>query len=395
MRPSLLLAYDFPPARGGVARVMSELGRRHASGTLLVSTGAARHAEAADAAFPHPVDRLPLSQRSLRAVPGLLLWARRAASLARRERVRFVWCGHLKPAGYVARWTRERVGVPYGLLVYGADLLAIRHRLRRSPVERKSMQGLMQSAAVIVAVSEWTRDQCLGLLGELRVDASRVPVEVVSLGADPDTFRPGIDATPLRSRLGMVDGTWLLTVGGSAPHKGVDTVLRALAQLREAHPGLRYAVAGAGSHTEALRRLADAHGVGDRVQFIPDVTDADLPALFNAADIYVGVSRREGRSVEGFGIAIAEAAASGLPVIAGRSGGIPEMIRDGTTGLLVDPERVGPLAEAIERLVGDAGLARALGDAARSAVVDHFNWDRAVRELEAIRDRAVQPRQGA
>jgi phosphatidylinositol alpha-1,6-mannosyltransferase len=164
----------------------------------------------------------------------------------------------------------------------------------------------------------------------------------------------------------------------------VDTAFRALAELKKGRPSLRYAVAGARQHTEALRRLADAHGVAERVVFIPDVTEEELPALYRAAGIYLGVSRREGRSVEGFGIALAEAGAAGLPVIAGRSGGIPELVRDGETGLLVDPERTGPLVQAIERLLDNPELARRLGGAGRAEVERYYNWDRVVRELREV-----------
>lgn len=388
MPTSLLLAHEFPPARGGVARVMGEIARRHPAGSLVVSTGAERAGPASTEGIEASVDRLSLSPRQLKSLPGLLLWSRRATSLARASKVDFVWSGQLKPTGYVARWVHERLGTPYGLLVYGADVLALRHQMQRLPGQRRAVQQLFQSASAVVAVSEWTRDQCLGLMGELEVNASQLEVKVVPLGADPAVFHPNADGEALRRRLGMTDGTWLLTVGGSAPHKGVDTVLRALTTLKQKYPGLRYAVAGAGEHTEALKRLADAHGVGDRVIFVPDIPDAELPDLYRAADIYLGVSRREGRSVEGFGIAIAEAAASGLPVIAGRSGGIPEMVRDGETGLLVDPERVGPLVEAISALVDDPARARQLGAAGRAAVESYFNWDRAVAELrEVARDR--------
>lgn len=384
MRPSLLLAYDFPPARGGIARVMGEVARRYPSGTLVVSTGGARGSEAVDAAIGNRVDRMPLSPRRLRVVPGILLWSRRAASLARAMDAGFVWCGHLKPSAYVARWVRERVGVPYGVIVYGGDLLALQHQMHRSPLQRRTVAALLSSASVVVAVSQWTRDLLLAMLGELGLDPAALPVRVVPLGADPDTFRPGIDTAEIRRRFGLESGRWMLTVGGSAPHKGVDTGLRALAALRDRAPDLRYAVAGPGRHTEALRRLADAHGVGDRVCFIPEVDDSDLPALYNAADIYLGVSRREGRSVEGFGIALAEASACGVPVIAGRSGGIPELVLDGETGLLVDPERTDPLIQAIERLRGDPALAARLGANGRAAIEREFNWDRVTADLRAI-----------
>ena len=383
--PSLLLAFDFPPARGGIARVMSEMARRHPAGSLVVSTGSsADDGDGLDGGFPNRIDRLPLAPRHLRVVPGLLLWARRAASLARETSAGFVWCGHLKPAAYVAKWTRERLGTPYGVIVYGGDLLALQHQIHQSPAKRKAAALLLRSASVVVAVSGWTRDLCLALMSELGVDPDRHPVRVVPLGADPTEFRPGIDTSAFRARFGLAEGRWLLTVGGLAPYKGSDTVLRAVASLREAAPDLRYAVAGAGGHAAALQAQADELGIGDRVRFLPEVADADLPALYNAADVYVGVSRREGASVEGFGVALAEASACAVPVVAGRSGGIPELVRDGETGLLVDPEQAEPVAAALARLLVDPALATRLGSAARAAVERYYNWERVITDLRGI-----------
>ena len=380
--PSLLLAYDFPPVRGGIARVMSEMARRHPAGSLIVSTGStADDGDGIDGEFPNRIDRLPLAPRHLRVVPGLLLWARRAASLARESGAGFVWCGHLKPAAYAAKWTHERVGTPYGVIVYGGDLLALQHQIHLSPTKRKAAALLLRSAAVVVAVSGWTRDLCLTLMGELGVDPDRHPVRVVPLGADPAAYRPGLDTASVRARYGLGDGRWLLTVGGLAPYKGSDTVLHAVASLRDAAPDLRYAVAGAGPHAAVLQEQADRLGIGERVRFLPHVVDADLPALYNAADIYVGVSRREGASVEGFGVALAEASACAVPVVAGRSGGIPELVRDGETGLLVDPEQPEPVAAAVARLLVDPALGRRLGAAARAGVERYYNWDRVVADL--------------
>jgi phosphatidylinositol alpha-1,6-mannosyltransferase len=384
VRPTLLIAYDFPPARGGIARVMGEVARRHPAGSLVVSAGGARGSAAVDATFPNRIDRMPVSPARLRVVPGILLWSRRVAALARAVDAGFVWSGHLKPATYAARWTHERLGVPYGVIVYGGDLLALQHQMHRMPLQRRSAAALLGSASVIVAVSEWTRDLLLVTLSELGLSPDSIPVRVVPLGTDPAEFHPRIDATEVRRRFGLDDGRWMLTIGASGPHKGVDTALRALAALRDRRPELRYAIAGPGRHIEALGRLADAHGVGDRVRFIRELSDADLPALYNAADIYLGVSRREGRSVEGFGLALAEASACGVPVIAGRSGGIPELIADGETGLLVDPERTEPLVQAIERLLDEPALAARLGAGGRAAVERQFNWDRTTADLRAI-----------
>src|SRR2546429_475170 len=130
---------------------------------------------------------------------------------------------------------------------------------------------------------------------------------------------------------------------------------------RAAFPSARYAVAGIGSRRSSLEGLVAELGLGDAVRLLGFVSDEDLPALYNAADLFVLASRRYDLLVEGFGISIVEASASGLPVIGSRSGGIPEAIRDGETGFLVEPEDPAALAATAIRLLGDEGLRRRIG----------------------------------
>ena len=167
-------------------------------------------------------------------------------------------------------------------------------------------------------------------------------------------------------------------------HKGIDTLIKALPAVRAAVPGARYAVAGVGTARSHFERLVASCGVGDAVRFLGFVPDDELPALYNAVDLYVGVSRRFDLMAEGFGIALVEASASGLPVVGGRSGGVPDAVRDGETGLLVDPDDPGAVAHAITRLLGDAELRRRMGAAGRRAVETYYNWDRVARDLIAI-----------
>src|ERR1700674_5131428 len=138
MARQLLLAYDFPPMGGGIARMMGELARHYRPGTLVVSTGQYGDEPNADADLPNVVDRVGIPSRRLRALQGLVLWSRRAASLARSLHPEFVWCGNLKPAGYPARWVRQRVGTPYGVLFYGTDLLLLQRQVRISAVKRQT-----------------------------------------------------------------------------------------------------------------------------------------------------------------------------------------------------------------------------------------------------------------
>ncbi|MGH7519564.1 MAG: glycosyltransferase, partial [Gemmatimonadales bacterium] len=177
---------------------------------------------------------------------------------------------------------------------------------------------------------------------------------------------------------------WLLSVSRLEPHKGIDTVLRALAQLTGSESDVRYAVAGAGEGRRELETLAAELRVADRVHLLGGVPDADLPALYNLADVYVGASRRTALSVEGFGIALAEAASAGRPVVAGRSGGIPEAVKNGETGLLVDPESPEEVADSVRRLLRDRPLAQRLGEAGRRQIERYYNWDRVAADLAAI-----------
>lgn len=381
MRTHLLLTYDFPPIGGGIARWMAELAKRYPPGSLVVSTGSHPEASEIDATFPNRVDRLTVVPRRLRTIQGLLLWARRTAVLARSTEAEFIWCGNIKPAAYPAKWTRERVGTPFGILLHGGDLLILQHQIHQSAVKRRTARGLLGAAAVLVANSEWTKERCLAVLRELDLDTGPERVQVVPLGADPEFFRPGLDTRDVRSRYGLGEGRWLLSVARLTRHKGIDTVLGALARLGTRYPDLGYAVVGEGEDQPALEAEARQLGLADRVRFLTGVPDRDLPALYNSAEVYLGVSRLLSQRVEGFGISLCEASACGVPVVAGRSGGMPEAVRDGQTGLLVDAESQEAVAEALRRLLDDPALRTRFGAAGRAAVEQRYNWNRVTADL--------------
>ena len=384
---TLLLAQDFPPMGGGIARLHGELAKRFPRGELVVSTPADPDASEVDSGLPAIVDRLPIGVRRTKTLPAVLFWSRRAASLARQHRVRFVHCGNVKPAGYPARWVHERLHIPYGIFFHGADLLSEQHKIRHSGLKRRTARVIFGGAAVLMTNSAWTRDLALSLLGDLGLDGHGRRLRVVHLGTDPTYFRPGIDANALRERFDLPDNStrWLVTVARLEKHKGMDTVIEALPAILERAPDVCYAVAGTGPDRERLEKRAHELRLGDRVRFLGGVGDQDLPAFYNLASVYVGASRRAERlGVEGFGISLVEASACGLPVVAGNSGGIPDAVRDGETGFLVPPEDPAAFADAICRLLADPAAAKRIGQAGRRAVETYFNWDRVVRDLRAI-----------
>ena len=369
--------------------MMGELALRYPPGSLVVSTGACAGSAASDARFPQPIDRVGIRATRLRTLHGLALWSWRAAALARRRHPTFTWCGELKPAGYPARWLAARHGIPYGVILHGTELLLLDAKVRRSRFKRRTAASLLGHAAVVVANSRWTGDLARAVLQSLGRHDLAARVAVVPLGTTPSHFRPGIDPRAVRAKYGLDGGgegggPWLLTVARLEWHKGIDTVIKALPAVRAAHPGARYAVAGVGERRPQFERLALDLGLGGAVRFLGPVPDAELPALYNAADLYVGASRRHELLVEGFGISLVEASACGLAVVGGRSGGVPDAVREGETGILVDPDDPQAVAAGINALLADAGLRQRLGAAGRRAVETYYNWDRVAKDLIGI-----------
>ena len=258
------------------------------------------------------------------------------------RRINFVWCGNIRPAAYVAWQTLRRDGVPYGILLHGSDLLQLRARFRKSPLKRATARRLLGQARHLAANSAWTAALAREVLAELGLP-DRGQVVVVPLGTDPARFRPDIVTDEVAARYHIAPGRALLTVARLVPHKGIDVAIAALARLKPRYPDLAYLVVGRGPDRERLGELAARAGVAKAIQFLDGVPDNDLPALYARADLYLGLSREEGLEVEGFGIAIADAAGAGVAVVAGASGGTAEAVSDGETGLRVaarDPEAV-------------------------------------------------------
>jgi phosphatidylinositol alpha-1,6-mannosyltransferase len=380
------LTGEFPPMQTGIARMMGELTRRYPRGELLVSTGQHRDSQDSDVRFSGAVvDRLPVPSKALRNLAGLLFWSRRVASLARQHKPRFAWCDSIRPCTYPAKWMHERTGTKYGVFVHGGDVLKELHAIHHSRFARKTAKALFGSAVAVVANSQWTREQAQKVLRELGLDPLAERVRLVPLGTDPEQFRPGIDTQAVRARYDVNGGAWVLTVARLEPYKGVDTALRAVAQVRKDGLDVKYLIVGSGKKRKEYQKLAEELRIASHVRFVGNVPEAELPAVFNLASAYVGVSRRaDGSRVEGFGVALAEASACGLPVIAGQSGGLAEAVRDGETGLVVNPDDPDAVSAALKRLLGDQLLARRLGQAGRKAIETYYNWDRVIRDLRDI-----------
>ena len=205
------------------------------------------------------------------------------------------------------------------------------------------------------------------------------PVAITPFGVDLDAFapRPASAADPSAA---LVIGT----VKTLASKYGIDTLLRAFACLAPRHDGLRLRIVGDGPDRAALQALAAQLGIDARCEFVGAVAHADVPAQLRGLDIFVAASRLDSES---FGVAVIEASACALPVVVTRVGGLPEVVSENETGLIVERDDVAALAAALQRLIDDADLRGRLGRNGRSWVAQRYEWRACVqRMLQAYRD---------
>jgi glycosyltransferase involved in cell wall biosynthesis len=193
------------------------------------------------------------------------------------------------------------------------------------------------------------------------------PLEIIPSVVDLDRFRPGLDASALRGDLGLEGKRVLVFTGRLVPHKGVDVIVQA---LRGLPPDVVLVVIGAGPRLPDLVGLARRVGVADRVRFCPRVSDDDLPRYLALGDIFVFPSQNR---LEGFGLAVAEAMAVGLPVIIADVPGVREVIEEGREGLLVEPLIPADIARKVGALLDDPSYGRTLGAAGRHRAEERYS----------------------
>jgi glycosyltransferase involved in cell wall biosynthesis len=202
------------------------------------------------------------------------------------------------------------------------------------------------------------------------------PVTVVPYGVDLRQFRP--QAREPRSEIAVG------SVARLSKEKGLHYLLQAFAEVTERHPQARLVLAGQGPERQRLERLAARLGLGERVRFLGEVPHEQVPEVLQQLDIFAMPS-----TWEGFGVAALEAEAMELPVVASRVHGIPDVVVDGETGLLVPPRDRQALAAALERLIADGELRRRLGQAGRAFVAEHYSWEDNTAQMEALYQAAL------
>jgi phosphatidyl-myo-inositol dimannoside synthase len=205
----------------------------------------------------------------------------------------------------------------------------------------------------------------------------RCPVELLPSGVAVDLYSPSVDGRQVRARHGLGAAPVCVCVSRLVPRKGQDRLIQAWPAVVAEVPEARLLLVGGGSYDRRLRRLAAASPVADRIVFAGEVAWAELPGHFAAGDVFAMPCRTRwlGLDLEALGAVFLEAAATGRAVVAGRSGGAPETVVEGVTGLVVDGRRPEPVGRAVAGLLADPARARAMGEAGRRRMEAEFSWE--------------------
>jgi len=380
MPRTLVVTNDYPPRPGGIQEFVQAMvdGFTPSDVVVYASTwrGKAAECRAYDAARPYLTVRedtsvlLPEPRRT-----------RRACEIARAEGCETVWFGAAAPLGLMAPALRRAgvnrlVATTHGHETGWAQLPGARSLLRR----------IGDGVDVVTYLSEYQRTR----IGAVLSPQAAQRMAQLSPGVDTERFRPELRTAPevaeLRKRYGLTDRPVAVCVSRLVPRKGQDTLIRAWPQVKKAVPDAALLIGSGGPYRKDLERIAREADVERDVIFTGRLAWADLPLYFALGDVFAMPcrTRRAGLDVEGLGIVYLEASATGLPVVAGDSGGAPDAVIEGETGYVVPGRDVELTARRVAELLADPGLSAKLGAAGRAWVERRWQWSTIRERFNAL-----------
>lgn len=356
----VLATNDFPPKIGGIQSLLWEWWRRLPSEEFAILTSPYRGAPAFDAEQAYRIERT--REPVLLPHPAMV---RRINDLAADFGADLVVLDPAVPLGLVG----PSLDLPYDVVLHGAEVTVP----GRLPGTKQALGNVLRRARHIVSAGAYAAHEAERAAGQA------LPVTIVPPGVDIERFQPLDEKGRIeaRGKLGLpVDAQLVVGISRLVPRKGFDVAIRAVDLLKPTHPDLVLAIAGGGRDERRLRAIAA--DLDAPVRFLGRVPHDDLPLLYGCGDVFTMPCRTRwgGLEQEGFGIVFVEAAACGVPQVAGRSGGADEAVAHGETGLVVeDPESTVAVADALEALLDDARRRAEMGAAARRRAETEFAYD--------------------
>lgn len=366
----LLVTNDYPPKVGGIQSYLWEIYRRLPQDKVVVYTTPHPDSESFDQKQTHKI---------IRSKQRVLLPTRQVAnqirSLAEVENIDFIMYDPAVPIGILG----PKIGIPYGVILHGAEVTIP----GRVPIARSLIANVLQHAKLVVTAGDYSTKEAI------RAAKQNLPVCVIPPGVDIDRFKPLDEQarSTIRERFNFKDDDEvILTLSRLVPRKGMDVLISATSELVKTRPRAHLLIAGTGRDLRRLKALAQSTNAP--VTFLGFVSDDEVAELYGMADVFGMICRVRwgGLEQEGFGIVFLEAAACGVPQIAGRSGGADEAVLEGETGFVVDnPTDSNAVKQALEKLLTDSETREEMGRNSRARAEKEFSYDYlAIKYWEAL-----------
>ena len=368
MKKSLLITLDFPPDIGGVGNYLYNLCSNFPNNNITVLTQENKFAK-----FDHKINilRKKLILKNIPIWPKWILLFFHVHDLVRIKKYQFLMAGQILPIGTVCYLIKKLLKVPYLVFTYGMDITFSQYSKRKTNLIKK----ILKNADYVITISEYTKNELL----KLGVEENKITKVFPCANFTPST--PDLSRkNQIVNKYDLFNKKIILTVGRLEERKGQDMVIKSLPKILEKIKNIKYLIIGNGPYKEKLLDLIKENNLENHVHIISNVINEDLNVFYNLSDVFIMPSREikfsngKIKDFEGFGIVFLEANLYEKPVIGGKSGGQPDAIQDGYSGLLVNPESKDEIAEAIVKLLTDRELYAKLGKQGRQRVLSKFHW---------------------
>lgn len=379
---SLLITNDFPPIVSGISTVFYHFWKYLPPDKIMILAPKVPGCSEFDEKETFHIIRKKIStgESGKAKLFKMFLIVLYALYYLKKYDIKKLHCGQIISVGLAGLICKKLLGVKYNVWVYGSETV----RFGNSRITSWLMKKVIKESEELVTNSEFTSQEYK------RWGISREKMVKIIPGVDSTAFQPQEKQQSLVEKYNIQGKQVIMTVGRLDERKGHDMVIRAMARLVKQLPTVVYMIVGKGREEQRLRNLADYLKLSDRIIFTGFVKEEFLPNYYNLCDVFVLPNRETEQhnqfrgDYEGFGVVFLEAGACGKPAIAGNSGGSVEAVVNGVTGLIVNPRSEPDIADAIERILTDKGLANRLGMAGRQRAEKEFDWQYITKAMERI-----------
>lgn len=372
----LVITNDFGPRTGGIETFVIGLLERIVDCKVIVFTSQQGNTSEYDQQWLKKFGVQVIRDRSKILIPSVRV-AKRAKEIAQSHNVEVLVFGAAAPLALMAPRLRKAgikkiIALTHGHEVWWAKIFPFNLAMRR----------IGNSVDHLTYLGEFTRQAISRSQSQKSIDS----MVKIAPGIDTSHFSPQADAIHRRTELGLEGKKIIVSVGRLVHRKGQDKLIEAFPTIVREIPNAHLLIVGEGPYRADLEKLVERLSLKENVTFVGRIFYDDLPSYLSASDVFVMPSRSRffGLEVEGLGIVYLEASACAIPVVAGISGGAPDAVQEGITGLCVDGTNAAQIAEAVIHICSDSKRAAKMGLAGRNWVIEQWRWEIWSKEFNTL-----------